>query len=131
MSADQLHGGMQLAALVLLALYGLTAALLSPREATFLRGVQLPHRRLFIVQDVLMQVCILATLLPCVLLSRLGLGALYTVLLGFAGMWFTAIWAAVSRYSYTYRILLGQKGDLTQRLREIFDKVKEEHPDEH
>lgn len=130
MSASQLHGGMQLAALVLLLLYLLTAALLLPREATFLRGVQLPHRRLFIAQDVLMQLCILATLLPCVIFSRLGLAALYTVLVGFAGMWFTAIWAAVSRYSYTYRILLGQKGDLSQRLKEIFDKVKEEDPGE-
>ena len=130
MSATELRGGMQLAALILLALYALTAALLLPREATFLRGVQQPHRRLFMAQDVLMQACILATLLPCVLFSRLGLGALYTVLLGFSGMWFTAIWAAVSRYSYTYRILLGQKGDLNQRLKEIFDKVKQEHPDE-
>lgn len=130
MSATDMRGGMQLAALVLLALYALTAALLLPREAMFLRGVQQPYRRLFVAQDILMQVCILATLVPCVVLSRLGLAALYTVLLGFAGMWFTAIWAAVARYSYTYRILLGQKGDLTARLKEIFDKVKEEHPDE-
>jgi len=41
-------------------------------------------------------------------------------------MWATSIWAAAARYSYTYRVLLGQKGNLANRLKDIIGKANQE-----
>lgn len=119
-------GGMQLAASILLAVYLATALVLLPRELAFLRGVEQPQRKRFLLQDGLLQLSILVTLIPCMCTPRLQLPAMYTVLCGFVALWAIALWAAVSRYSYTYRVLLGQRAELTERLKEIFSKVKQE-----
>ncbi len=120
------QGGMQLAASILLAVYLATGLLLLPREMAFLRGVEQPRRKLFLVQDLLLQLSILLTLIPCMCTQRLQLPAMYTVLAGFIALWAIALWAAISRYSYTYRVLLGQRAELSERLQDIFAKVKQE-----
>jgi hypothetical protein len=117
---------MQMAALVLLGVYFATAAVLLPRELAFLRGVDPPARRLFIVQDVLCQVSMLLVLLPCALYAKLTRELLAVVVAGFGGGWAAALWTAISRYAYTYHVLLGPRKEQQQRLREIFDKLKQE-----
>lgn len=119
-------GGMQLAASVLLVLYLASALALLPRELSFLKGVEQPQRRVFQLQDLLLQLSMLLTLIPCMLTPRLPLAAMYTVLAGFIALWGIALWSAASRYSYTYRILLGQRGDLAQRLKDIFTQAQQE-----
>lgn len=117
---------MQLAALILLAVYCATALMLLPRELAFLRSVEPAARRLFIVQDALCQLCMLLVLLPCAIFPKLSRELLILVMVAFGGGWAAALWTAVSRYAYAYHVLLGPRKEQQQRLREIFDKLKQE-----
>lgn len=120
---------MQLAALLIIVLFAAASAVLMPRELVFLRGVDQPYRRLFIMQDVLLHFSILLTMLPCVVSSKLGAASFTLVLVGFLLMWATAIWAAASRYGYTYHVLLGKKSNLAQRLKDILQTTDQEDRD--
>jgi hypothetical protein len=122
---------MQLAALLILVLFATASGVLLPRELNFLRGVTQPHRRLFIAQDILLHFSIVLTLVPCAATSQLRAVSFTLVLAGFLLMWGTAIWAAAARYSYTYKVLLSQKTDLANRLKDILGKANlEDHSGE-
>jgi len=117
----------RLAALIMLALYAAVALMLVPRELTFLRGVEQPaYRRRFIWQDILIQVGILAVLLPSAILPTATIGGLVIIVAGFTLLWIAAIWAAFSRYSYTYRILLKLRDEDRHRLQEFVEQYQQE-----
>lgn len=99
------HINSQLAASILLVLYLATAVILFPRELNFLKQADAPARGKFIILDALVQLCILAVLLPNVLSSKLSLELLILVVSAFTLLWVVAgvnIW---QRYIYTYRML--------------------------
>ena len=108
----------RLGALVLLAVYLAAALIALPREAAFLRTVEMRVRRLFILQDSLVTLGVLGVLLPTAVLQRPRLDALWVILGGFIVLWVGAVWAAFARYSYTYHVLLGSRGDISKRLRD-------------
>lgn len=95
----------RLAALVFVSIYILVALALLRREVTFLRSLQPRERARFIVQDVLLQLSVLAILLPPVLSPKPRLWVFYLIFGAFAVLWVTVVWVAVSRYSYTWRLL--------------------------
>lgn len=96
----------RLAAGVLLVLYAATLAVLTPRELRFLSGVEPAWRWRFLLQDLLIQAGVLLVLLPAALLAELSLAGFILLGVGFMLMWGAALWAAVARYVYIYRILL-------------------------
>jgi hypothetical protein len=97
---------MQLAAGVMLLIYVAVFAMLLPRELRFLRGTEQPYRRRFIFLDILLQVCILLVLVPCVVSPQLTPRLLLLILSGFSGLWLVVLALAYLRYVYTYRILV-------------------------
>jgi hypothetical protein len=117
----------QLAASALLLAYLVLVAVLLPRELRFIAGVEGYWKRLFIFQDALITLCILLTLLPVMAVPQLQLAGFITLLTGFIGMWASALWAGVSRYVYTYRVLLGTQRDLWQSQLMQSNRTKDEH----
>ena len=113
------HG--RLVAGVMLAVYAAVAAIISGREVRFLAGVEPPRqRRLFILQDVAVQLGIIGVLLPCALTQHLNKQLLVVILSAFTLLWIAALWALVNRSVYTYRLMLsarGESNDLAELLR--------------
>jgi phosphatidylglycerophosphate synthase len=95
---------------VLLALYAGLAAVFSARELRFLAGVEPRQRRWFVLQDILIQVAILGVLLPCALAPERSLPVFYIIMAGFTLLWIAALWTVISRSMYTYRLMLGIRG---------------------
>lgn len=114
--------GARLAASVLLVAYLATAAVLFSRELTFLAGVEQPQRGRFIAMDLVIQVCVLAVLLPNVILPKLNLVWLYVVVTAFTVLWIVAAINARSRYIYTTRIL---KDSMQESKRQLERLLKE------
>jgi hypothetical protein len=102
---------MRLAALVLLAAYLVFALALFPREAQFLRGLETARQRgHFIAQDLLLQLSVLALLLPLGL-SRYPSRMLFaTAFSAFGALWVVVLWVGASRYAYTWRLLNPRQG---------------------
>jgi hypothetical protein len=97
---------MRLAALVILAAYLVFALALFPREAQFLRGLETARQRAyFIVQDVLLQLCVLALLLPLGLSAYASRALFMTAFSAFIALWMVVLWVGASRYAYTWRLL--------------------------
>ena len=61
---------MRVAAGIMLAFYVGVAAVFSFRELRFLASVEAKQRRIFALQDILVQLAILGVLLPCTLASH-------------------------------------------------------------
>jgi hypothetical protein len=97
---------MQLAAGVMLLIYAAVALMLFPRELRFLRSAEAQYRIRFIVLDILLQVCILLVLVPCLITPQLSRQSLTLILCGFSGLWPVVLALAYLRYVYTYRILV-------------------------
>lgn len=116
----------RLGALVLLAVYLAAALIALPREAAFLRSVEMRVRRLFILQDVLVTLGVLGVLVPTAAMQQPRIDALWVILGGFVVLWVGAVWAAIARYSYTYHVLLGSRGDISKRLRDAIALSKKD-----
>lgn len=116
----------RLAALLLLVLYAAVAVVLLFREITFLRKVDPPTRRLFVAQDILIQVCVLLVLLPCAVMPQLPLTGLFIVTAGFALLWLVVIWTAFARYAYVARLLKHARKESEQKLKELVERLREE-----
>jgi hypothetical protein len=119
---------MRLAAAGLLVVYLGTAAIFTPRELRFLAIVEPKQRRIFTLQDILLQVGILMVLVPS-MVAR-GPSALYFTLVatGFTVLWITAVWTGIVRSMYTYRLMLGsreQHGRLQEELSRLIEKARE------
>jgi len=95
----------RLAALAFLSVYLILGLVLLRREGQFLRSLKPGERWRYIVQDVLLQLCVLAILLPTVLSPTPQLWAFYLIFGAFLVLWAVVIWVAASRYSYTWRLL--------------------------
>ena len=119
----------RLGASLLLLAYAVVVMAVLPREIGFIRSVDEAFwRRSFIVQDVIIQLGVLLVLVPCVLFPERLSRELwpYTVIIsGVALLWGGWLWAALSRYSYTYRLLTRSTQDFEQRQRELIEGMKE------
>jgi hypothetical protein len=118
--------GARIAASVLLAAYLATAAILLPREMSFLAGVPQPQRGKFIAMDVVIQLCVLAVLLPSIVLERLNLVALIVVVAGFTVLWIVAAINARSRYIYTNKILKDSMQETRKQLERLVEEKRAE-----
>jgi len=126
-----------IAASLLLAIYLAALAVLAPRELSFINGVPRPQRASFIVQDVLLQLCILMVLVPALLLPGLGsLGAtrlaLAVIIAGFGLLWLTVIWMMLARQRYIHQLLRDATRDSRkqlERLKSELDRQQEENGD--
>ena len=112
----------RIAASVLLAAYLATAAVLLPREVNFLAGVTQPLRGRFIAMDLIIQACVLAVLLPNIIVEQLNLVTLYIVLAGFTLLWIVTAINARSRYIYTNRILKDSMQETRQQLEQLIEE---------
>ncbi|MCB1221788.1 MAG: hypothetical protein H7A35_08000 [Planctomycetales bacterium] len=117
-------------AMILLAVYLAAVVVLFPREMKFLREVQnATTRRIFIVQDIFIQVCILGVLVPAILMKGVNeqndklLGLL--LILSMTGLWLCVIWAGWSRYIYTCRILSEGSKRSAEELRRIQELLRQ------
>ena len=137
MSASMHWHEARLAALSFLAVYVVLALLLLRREGQFLRSLKPGERWRYVMQDVLLQLCVLAILLPPVLSPEPRLWAFYLIFGAFLALWAIVIWVAASRYSYTWRLLSqaryrgpdsleGRKADLSKSVRRE-EKPRDEH----
>src|SRR5687767_4928504 len=102
---------MRVAAGVLLAAYLGVAAALSFREIRFLASIEPRARRLFAVQDILLQLGILGVLLPCAFSSGPSRPLFIAIMSAFTLLWLAALWAGISRSMYTYRLMLGARAE--------------------
>lgn len=102
---------MRVAAGVMLALYVGLAAVLSARELRFLASVEPRQRRIFVLQDILVQLAILGVLVPCALAAAPSRAWMILVTSAFFLLWVAALWAVVSRSMYTYRLMLNARGE--------------------
>lgn len=121
--------GMQQVALLLLVFYLASAAILLPREAAFLRAVEQPRRTSFVVQDVLLQLSILAVLVPCASAAELDLARVTIVLAGFTLLWIVAIWMVWARQSYVQHLLREARRDSEQQLKRIKQQLQDQRED--
>ena len=121
---------MQLAAAALLMLYLAAFLILLPREIAFLREVDTASRVHFIIIDVLLQVGILAVLMPCASRPQLSLTDVVVVLSGFALLWVVAIWMMFARRRYVYRLLKAAREESERRLKEVDAKAQQAKEDE-
>ncbi|MCB1215932.1 hypothetical protein KDL44_00965 [bacterium] len=119
----------RLPALILLVVYIAAVVILLPRELRFLRDVQnTTTRRIFIVQDLFIQVCILGVLIPAVLMKGVNdsnnelLGLL--LMLSMTGLWLCVVWTGWSRWVYTCRILSDGSKRSADELRRIQELLK-------
>jgi len=129
---DQLPGGYEgrIPAMILLVIYLAAVVILLPREIRFLAEVaSKTTRRIFIVQDLFLQICILGVLVPAILLKGVNLqnGRLLGLLLilSMSGLWLCTIWAAWSRYIYTCRILSDGSRRSAEELRRIQELLRQ------
>ena len=118
-------------AMILLVVYLAAVVVLLPRELRFLREVGNPAtRRIFIVQDLFLQVCILGVLVPAILMKGVNeengrlLG--FLLILSMSGLWLCTVWAAWSRWVYTCRILSEGSRRSAEELRRMQELLKEE-----
>ncbi len=118
--------GARIAASVLLAVYLATAAILLPREMNFLASVSQPQRGKFIAMDVVIQLCVLAVLLPSIILERLTLASLYTIVAGFTVLWIVAAINVRSRYIYTNKILKDSMLETRKQLERLVEEKRAE-----
>ena len=121
---------MQPVALVLLAVYIATALILAPRELSFIRSVEQPLRRQFIVQDILLQICILAILVPSATVNHLTPVLMSVVMGGFTLLWLVAVWMAVARQRYINRILEESRREGERLMAELSRRIREEQAKE-
>lgn len=121
--------GMQQVALVLLVLYFAAAAVLLPRELVFLREVELPRRNWFLVQDLMLQLSILAVLVPSASAPQLDLTRMVIVLAGFTMLWIVAIWMSLARQSYVHHLLREARRESEQQLQRVRQKLEDERED--
>ena len=121
--------GMQQVALVLLVLYLAAAVVLLPRELVFLREVAQPRRSWFIVQDALLQLSILAVLVPSASAPRLDLTRMVIVLAGFTLLWIVAIWMSLARQTYVHHLLREARRESEQQLQRVKQKLEDERED--
>ena len=122
--------GMQPVALLLLTLYLAAAAILAPREFSFLAKVEQPYKRLFITQDILLSVSILGVLLPAALIgSNTGTRQaiyLFTVIgVAFTLLWIVAVWMAVARQRYVLKLLQDSTRDSQAQIARIAEQLKQ------
>ncbi|MCH7472037.1 hypothetical protein IIA79_03690 [bacterium] len=123
----------KIAALVALVVYFAVVLVFYGREVRFLASVKAPRRRAFIVQNILIQLCILAVLLPCAAAPQPTPTLLKIVMTGFVSLWVVTIWMSVSRYMYTYHVLLSTREEMTkikQKLEEIKLGIEQEEPED-
>jgi hypothetical protein len=123
---DDSGARMQIAALVVTVIYIASVMILLPREVQFIRGVESPWRQRFIIQDVLLTVCILLVLVPASLFRQLPLSLLILIVVAFTILWAVVLWTAVSRYVYTYRVLLKWKDESKKELAKILQEQRQE-----
>lgn len=116
----------RIAASVLLAAYLATAAVLLPRELNFLKSVDPARRKRFIIMDLLIQLSVLAVLLPNILLPKLNLTALFIVVAGFSLLWIVAAINARSRYIYTNKILKESMQESRKHLEQLVEQKRRE-----
>lgn len=128
MAAGDYEG--RIPAMILLVVYLAAVVILLPRELRFLSEVKNPAtRRIFIVQDLFLQVCILGVLIPAILMKGVNeqngrlLGLL--LVLATSGLWLCTLWAGWSRYVYTCRILSEGSRRSADELRKIQDLLRE------
>jgi len=121
--------GMQQVALVLLVLYLAAAVVLLPRELAFLREVAQPRRTWFLVQDLLLQLSILAVLVPSASAAELDLRRMVVVLAGFTLLWIVAIWMSLARQSYVHHLLREARRESEQQLQRIKEQLEDERED--
>ena len=117
-------------ALILLVVYLAAVVILLPREIRFLREVKPDStRRIFIVQDIFLQICILGMLIPAIMLKGVSLSnvtLLGTLLmLSFTGLWICLVWAFLSRMIYTRRILSEGSKRSAAELRRIQELLRQ------
>jgi hypothetical protein len=112
---------MRVAAGVLLAAYIGVAAAMSYRELRFLSSIEPRQRRLFALQDILVQLGILGVLLPCAFAPGPSKPLFILIMAGFTLLWAAALWAGVSRSMYTYRLMLGARAE-RQELADILSR---------
>jgi type VI protein secretion system component VasK len=114
-----------IAASLLLAIYLAALAVLAPRELSFINSLPRAQRASFIVQDVLLQLCIFMVLVPALMLPGLGSlvatrFALAVIIAGFGLLWLTVIWMMLARQRYVHQLLR----DATRESREQLEKLK-------
>jgi hypothetical protein len=116
---------MRVAAGIMLAFYVGVAAVISFRELRFLASVEPRQRRLFALQDVLVQLAILGVLVPCVVAPAASRPWFVTVFSSFALLWVAALWAGIARSMYTYRLMLGARADRSE-LEELIQRGRQD-----
>ena len=104
----------QLAAWILLVVYGAVAVILLPRELAFLVNVEQPHKARFILLDILIQCFFLLVLLPPALALLTSLTGFIILGIGFLGLWIVVIATAILRYRYVHSMLASQQEKLKQ-----------------
>lgn len=102
---------MRVAAGIMLAFYIGVAAVISFRELRFLASVEPKQRRLFALQDVLVQLAILGVLLTCTLAPGPSKTIFVLIMSAFTLLWASALWAVIARSMYTYRLMLGARAE--------------------
>jgi hypothetical protein len=122
---------MSIAALLMLLVYVAVAAILTPRELTFLSSVAQPQRGFFIAQDVILQVCILLVLVPAVLYPRFvsqpaAYIALIVIIVGFTLLWITIVWMVVGRQRYIHQILREATRESREQLARLSSQLNKE-----
>jgi hypothetical protein len=95
----------------MLAAYLGVTAVLSLRELRFLASIEPGARRLFAIQDILLQIAILGVLVPCALASGPSKPLFVLIMAAFTLLWIAALWAGISRSMYTYRLMLGARAE--------------------
>jgi len=102
---------MRVAAGIMLAFYVGVAAVFSFRELRFLASVEAKQRRIFALQDILVQLAILGVLLPCTLASHPSKPLFVAIMSAFTLLWIAALWSGIARSMYTYRLMLGARAE--------------------
>ena len=116
-------------AMTLLVIYICVFLILLPRELQFPRDVKPPAtRRIFIFQDISIQICIPGMAIHAILPKGVSLRK-FTLLglllmLSFTSLWISVIWAGWSRYMYTCRILNEGSRRSAEELRRIQELLK-------
>lgn len=120
---------MQPVALIFLVLYLAAVAILTPRELVFLREAPPPRRSWFIVQDVLLQISIMAVLVPCASTAELTLTRIVIVVGGFTVLWIVTVWMVVARQQYVHHLLREARREGERQLRSLSEQLKDEQED--
>lgn len=108
----------RLGATMLLAMYIVLAVIFSQRELGFLAQLKPGEKRLFVTLDLLIQLSVLAILLPCILAPGASLPTLVTVMVGFGLLWIVVIWNGMARSMYTYRLMLEFRNKAAEGLKD-------------